>query len=262
MSHLLHHTDFLFQTKIGTYPLTTQCEMLVETGYQGITISGWSQELDSLSIVKDHGLYVAAIYVIYRPGLEAFVTNIFQTVEEGTRIELALDSGDNIQNNDKQMLKKLLRICEERNLDIALYPHVLYGMQTTKEAVELCEEFNHSRLGIVFNAYHWFATKELELEKRIDAVYPWLRQVNLSGSRFSPLGWGRVATIEPLDDGELDNLQIFGSLKRRGYNGRYGVLSWESMGGNVLGNLKRSHNFFREMEMYYEKYPNWSNKLA
>ncbi|WP_312971104.1 sugar phosphate isomerase/epimerase family protein [Acinetobacter gerneri] len=234
MSRALHHTDFLFQTKTGTYPLSTQCEMLVDAGYQGITVSGWSSELNSLSIVKEHGLYVAAVYAIFRPGLEEFVTNIFNTVEEGTRFELAFDSGDGIQKNDKDILKKLLKICDERNLDIALYPHLLYGMQTTSEAVKLCEEFNHPRLGIVFNAFHWFAGKELELDKRLDTAFPWLKQVNLSGSRFSPLGWGHVATIEPLDDGELDNFQIFGALEQRGYQGHYGVLSWKSMGGECF----------------------------
>ena len=35
---------------------------------------------------------------------------------------------------------------------------------------------------------------------------PWLMQVVLSGSALSPLGWGGVAAMEPLDRGELDNV--------------------------------------------------------
>lgn len=37
----LHHMDFIFQTKLGTYPLAAQCEMLAELGYQGLTVSAW-----------------------------------------------------------------------------------------------------------------------------------------------------------------------------------------------------------------------------
>jgi hypothetical protein len=40
-----------------------------------------------------------------------------------------------------------------------------------------------------------------------------LKQVSLAGSRRSPLGFGGVATIEPLDGGELDNFVILAKLK-------------------------------------------------
>jgi sugar phosphate isomerase/epimerase len=251
--------DFIFQTKLGTYPLATQCEMLAETGYQGITVSAWSQELAQLTQVKaDHGLDVAGLYLIYRPGLEAFVTGIFESLEGCTTIELALHSGETVTDADRRMLAQLLPICERRGIEIALYPHVRYGMQTTSQAAALCREFDHPRLGIVFNGYHWFATQEKALEERLDAVWPWLRKVNLAGCRLSPLGWGGVATIEPLDEGEMDNFVLLGALARRGYAGRFGVLAWESMGGDVYGNLVRSQVAFRGMEKRLAAHPQWS----
>lgn len=36
------------------------------------------------------------------------------------------------------MLERLLTICERRGINIVLYPHIRYGMQTTSEAVALC----------------------------------------------------------------------------------------------------------------------------
>ncbi|PSJ44700.1 xylose isomerase [Zobellella endophytica] len=259
MTRPLHHMDFIFQTKLGSYPLAAQCEMLAELGYQGLTVSAWSKELKSLPLVKPQwGLDVGAIYLIYREGLESFVTNIFESVEGCTRIELALHSGDEVRDADRRMLERILPICERRGIDIALYPHVRYGMQTTSEAVSLCQEFDHSHLGIVFNGYHWFATQEQQLEQRLDAVWSWLRQVNIAGCRLSPLGWGGAATIEPLDEGELDNFVLLGALERRGYNGRYGVLGWESMGGDVYNNLQRSHDAFRSMEQRLAAHPDWA----
>ncbi|WP_027350479.1 sugar phosphate isomerase/epimerase family protein [Halotalea alkalilenta] len=259
MNHPLHHMDFIFQTKLGTYPLAVQCEMLAELGYQGITVSAWSKELDQLPRVKAQwGLDVGALYLIHRPGLESFVTGIFESLEGCTSIELALHSGDKVEDGDRRMLERLLPIAERRGIDIALYPHVRYGMQTTSEAVELCRYFDHPRLGIVFNGYHWYATQEGALEQRLDALWPWLRQVNIAGCRMSPLGWGGVATIEPLDEGEMDNFVLLGALSRRGFAGRYGVMGWESMGGDVYGNLVRSMSAFRSMERRLVAHPDWA----
>lgn len=152
MSRPLHHMDFIFQTKLGTYPLVVQCEMLAELGYQGLTVSAWSKELKSLPQVKPQwGLDVGSIYLIYRQGLESFVTNIFESIEGTQSIELALHSGERVQDADRRMLEQLLPIAERRGIDIALYPHIRYGMQTTSEAVALCQEFDHLNLGIVFN---------------------------------------------------------------------------------------------------------------
>lgn len=263
MNRALHHMDFIFQTQMGTYPLAAQCEMLAQTGYQGITVSAWSKELDQLPRIKPTwGIEVGAIYLIYRRGLEAFVTSVVQSIEDCPTIELALHSGDTVTQDDLRMLERLLLIAERRRITIVLYPHIRYGMQTTTQAVELCQRFDHPNLGIVFNGYHWYANQEQQLEQRLDALLPWLRQVNLAGCRLSPLGWAGAATIEPLDEGEMDNFVLLGALERRGFTGRYGVLGWESMGGDVYGNLQRSQAAFRSMEERYARNPEWSVMTA
>jgi sugar phosphate isomerase/epimerase len=259
MKHPVHAMDFIFQTKLGTYPLAAQCEMLTELGYQGLTASWWSPELDALPQVRERwGLDVGAVYAIYRPGLESRLLNLFETLEGCDTVELALHAGESVTDADRRMIARLLPICERRDLRIALYPHVRYGMQTTTEAVALCEEFSHSRLGIVFNGYHWYATQEKALEQRLDAVWPWLMQVNIAGCRLSPLGWGGAATIEPLDEGEMDNFVMLGALERRGYTGHIAFLGWESMGGDVYGNLRRSLTAFRSMEERLARKPQWA----
>lgn len=259
MKRSLHHLDFIFQTRQGVYPLATQCEMLAEIGYQGITVSSWSKELRDLPSVKSRfGLKVMSSYLIYRRGLEKYVLDIFERIEACPVIELALHSGQTVTDADRRIIELVLPIAERRGIEISLYPHIRYGMETTSQSVALCEEFNHDHLGIVFNAYHWFAGQEMALENRLDAMWPWLRQVNLAGARFSPQGWGGVATIEPLDDGEMDNFFLMGALERRGYRGSFGVLGWEGMGGNVYGSLQRSMNAFRSMEDRLERHPHWS----
>ena len=110
----------------------------------------------------------------------------------------------------------------------------------------------------MFNGYHWYANQEKALEQRLDALWPLLRQVNIAGCRLSPLSWGGAATIWPLDEGEMDNFVLLGALDRRGYTGHIGVLGWESTGGEVYGNLRRSEQTFRSMERRLAAHPGWA----
>ena len=96
------------------------------------------------------------------------------------------------------------------------------------------------------------------MEERLDELWPWLQHVNIAGTRRSPLGWGGLATIEPLDEGEMDNFVLLGALERRGFTGRVGVLGWQSMGGDVYGNLRRSATAFRSMEQRLAAHPEWA----
>ena len=262
MQHAIHAMDFIFQTHMGTYSLQSQCEMLSELGYQGLGVSAWSRELDQLGQVRPSwGLEVGGVYAIYRPGLEGRLVQLVERLEGCTQLQLALHSGDEVSEADYRLLESLLPICERQGIEIALYPHVRYGMQTTSEAVALCQRFQHPRLGILFNGYHWYAAQEGELQTRLDALWPWLKAVIIAGASMSPLGWGGVATIEPLDSGEVDNFVMLGALRERGYTGNIAFLGWEGMGGDVYNNLRRSRDAFRAMEQRYATNPSWARML-
>jgi sugar phosphate isomerase/epimerase len=253
--------DFHFQTSMGVYSLDAQCEMLAELGYAGLCVSAWSPELDKLAQVKPrHGIEVNGVYVIFQSGgNDAQMHRLVESIEGCSTIELALRSGEGIQDGDLHMLEALLPVCERRGINIALYPHVKYGMQTTTEALSLCRRFSHPRLGIAFNGYHWYAMREGHLARRLTDAAPFLKLVNIAGCRFSPLGWGSVATIEPLDEGEMDNFVLLGQLQRTGYAGPIGFLGWsEGMGGDVYGNLDRSVTAFRSMEQRLVDHPSWA----
>jgi hypothetical protein len=56
----------------------------------------------------------------------------------------------------------------------------------------------------------------------------------------------------------MDNFVLLGALERRGFDGRVGVLGWESMGGDVYGNLRRSMTAFRSMEQRLAAHPEWA----
>lgn len=95
MRHALHHMDFIFQTKLGTYPLATQCEMLAELGYDGITVSAWggtpSTDLSQWPAVSArNGLELSALHTVLHEGRnDAVLRNIIEQVEGVPLIELA-----------------------------------------------------------------------------------------------------------------------------------------------------------------------------
>jgi sugar phosphate isomerase/epimerase len=264
MAHSIHALDSFFYSSMGVYAFQTQCEMLAELGYDGITVAAWGgttlTDLTLLPGVRDtHGLKVEGLYLVLHEGRnDALVRRIIETVEGVELIELAIQTSVNGTPAILRVIESLLPIAERRGLRIALYPHLHHVTQTTTQVVQMCEHFSHSALGASFNAYHWYASQEGQLEARLDAMKPWLMQVVTSGSALSQLGWGGVATMEPVDRGEIDNFALIAALDRVGYSGSIGVLGWD-YGGDIYLKLERCLTTLRDIERRLERHPAWAN---
>jgi sugar phosphate isomerase/epimerase len=258
MTHPIHALDSFFYTSMGVYSFHSQCEMLADLGYDGITVSIWGgQPLTDLSLLPTvkarHGLNVAALYMVLHEGRnDTLLQRIVEEVQGVELIELAVQTSINGEDAIKRSIATLLPIAERRGLRIALYPHLRHITHSTSQVIALCEYFGHPRLGASFNGYHWFAGQEGKLEERLAAIRPWLMQVVLSGGALSPLGWGGVATMEPPDRGELDNYTIVAALDRIGYAGSIGLLGWD-YGGDVYLKLRRSLIAMRGIDERLEK---------
>jgi sugar phosphate isomerase/epimerase len=143
-----------------------------------------------------------------------------------SEVAFLYNTGDGIA---EKWLEKALKICERRNIDILLYTHLSFWLERHEDAVRLCRRLNHPHLGIVFCGYHWYAVDGTNLTGILKEAAPYLKQANLSGSRRNPHGFGNVATIEPLDEGELDNFALLGQLKKIGFQGMFGFRSEHSV---------------------------------
>lgn len=264
MTHSIHALDSFFYSSMGVYAFQTQCEMLAELGYDGITVSAWGgtplTDLTLLSGVEaKHGLKVEGLYLVLHEGRnDLLLRRIIESVEGMELIELAVQTSVNGNAAILRFIESLLPIAEQRGLRIALYPHLHHVTQTTTQVVEICEHFNHPRLGASFNAYHWYASQEGHLQQRLDAMKPWLMQVVTSGSALSQLGWGGVATMEPVDRGEMDNFALLAALDRIGYTGSIGVLGWD-YGGDIYLKLQRCLVTLRGMGLRLENHRRWAD---
>ena len=257
-THAIHALDSFFYTSMGVYAFESQCEMLAELGYDGITVSAWggtpSTDLSQLPAVRArHGLEVSALYTVLHEGRnDTVLRNIIEQVEGVPLIELAVQTSLNGRGAILDFIASILPVAERRGLRIALYPHLRHVTQTTSEVVSLCQHFDHPLLGASFNGYHWYASQEGQLDQCLAAMRPWLMQVVLSGSALSPLGWGGVATMEPLDCGELDNVEVLAALERVGYTGSLGILGWDYC-GDVYSKLQRCLSTLRGMDQRLQR---------
>jgi sugar phosphate isomerase/epimerase len=278
--HQLYALDFAFYSSSGVYDFEAQCQIMKQIGYDGLHVSAWDgTRWDSVRQIVGakarHGIEVSGIYIVLdlRHGADDLrnsgILRLLETLNECSTVNLSIrGAGKGIQAGGVEgyapvadWLRDALEICARRGIDLLLYPHIGFWMDRHSVAVRLARTLNHPRLGIVFTGFHWYAQEGGNPLPVLRDVLPYLRQVHLSGSRRSPLGFGQVATIEPLDSGECDNLALIGLLKRLGYTGPIGYLGWEE-GGNPYNKLKRSYDALVEMISLAQQNPSWCSHLG
>lgn len=276
MTTPLYAMDTSFFSSIGVYEFDARCEMLRELGYDATYLTLWNEaawaDVAQLPTVRERfGLDVAAVYVILDPALgpddpaSRRIAELVETLEGCRTIEVSIRSSDPaLAPSDRagdeaarRSLTPLLERAERRGITIALYPHIRFWLERIEDAVRLCRMIDHPRLGAVFCGYHWFAADGQRLGERIAEAAPYLTLANLCGSRRFDNGSGMPATIEPLDEGELDNFALLGMLKGAGFDGPIGVQGF-AVGGDVYARLRRSLAAFRDMERRLAEHPEWA----
>jgi sugar phosphate isomerase/epimerase len=151
----------------------------------------------------------------------------------------------------------MVEAASARQIRLALYPHAGAWLERTADAVRLCQKMDAPLVRAMFTAYHWYAVAGQDLRESIDSVAPYLTSVNVCGSRRVK-GWVMPATIEPLDDGELDTFVVLSELKRIGYQGYVGLQGY-SAGGDAYAKFRRSLTGLRDIERRIEAHPRWAD---
>lgn len=276
MAYQIFAMDTSFYHALGAYAFDARCEMLQELGYDATYLTLWSedawQDVPRLRHVQErYGLHVAGVYVtidIAAPDDHegnGRIVRLVETLEGCTNVEIALRSGDaRLKSSDPagdvpaaRWLRRLLAAAEPRGITLSLYPHSSYWLERLEDAVRLCRQLDHPRLGAVFAGFHWYAVDGKHLPERLEEAAPFLRSANICGSRRRPGGTGLPPTIEPLDEGELDNFALLGLLRAAGYRGMVGIQGY-SVGGDVYAKLKRSLAAFRHLERRLDRHPDWA----
>lgn len=279
MEQKYYAMDFAFYSSMGVYDFEDCCEITREVGYDAMLLSvwdgrNWAQAEKLASMKVRFGIEPAGVYVVLNlaqgeddPRNSGILT-MLETMPEGSTVQLAIrtaapDLRPSAPEGDAPVaawLQRALAIAARRRIQILLYNHLSFWVEKFGDAIRMCAMLAHPNLGVVFCGYHWYALEGAGLAPLITQALPYLKQVNLSGSRRSPLGFGQVATIEPLDTGEMDNFAVIALLHRLGYAGMLGYLGWDE-GGDPYCKLERSLRALKSMRERAEQHPRWARHI-
>lgn len=254
--------DTFFYTSLGSYNLYARCQMLNELGYDGTYLTVWNADAEAdihnlAEASSQHKLTVHGVYFMLNIADEHSVQRTLALIEQvplPTTIELAVyvDSPNRHQRDAHydhllvRYLPHILAIAERHNHHIALYPHINFWLETMDDAIRICSQYAHPRLGIAFPAFHWYATGNRALQQTLATVAPWLKSANICGTRILPQGGDLPASIELIDSGELDVFAVLCHLKAVGYTGAIGLQGY-GIGGDVYHNLRKSIHSYRDL---------------
>lgn len=271
--------DFAFFNSAGVYSFADRCEITKTACYDAIQTviwdgMSWEEGLALSSVKSRYGLDVSGVYTVLDLSLgeqdprNSGLLKLVETLPEGATLEIAVKSaGSGIPRSDSRgddrvirWLNHALAKAELHGVQISLYIHLQFWLETHGDAIRLCEAVNHPNLGLTFSSLQWYAADGRNLGPLLRRAMPWIRRVNLSGSRQSPLGFFQVATIEPLDTGELDNFAMVATLSRLGYTGYLGYNGWHE-GGDPYVKLERSLRALKDIRRRVDEHPHWGAHL-
>lgn len=123
------------------------------------------------------------------------------------------------------VLRALLAKADAAGVEIALYPHHGFWMETAGDAKRLCERIKHPRLGICFNLCHFLRNHvETDPTKDMRACVPYLFAVTINGAKGTGNDWSEL--IQPLDNGDFDLKTFLQSLDDIGFRGPVGLQAY------------------------------------
>jgi sugar phosphate isomerase/epimerase len=264
---------------MGVYRFEDRCEITRAVGYDAMLLAlwdgrNWAQAAELATMKTRFGVDPAGVYVVLdlaRSEAEprnSGIQTMLETMPAGSTVQLAVrNAAPDMRPSDPAgdlpvaaWLAQALEVAERRRIQILIYHHLAYWAERVGDAIRLCETLAHPNLGIVFSGFHWYAVDGTGLAPLLTRALPYLRQVNLSGCRRSSLGFGQVATIEPLDAGEMDNFAVVALLHRLGYAGMLGYLGWDE-GGDAYHKLERSLRALKDMRGRAERHPHWASHI-
>ena len=107
-------------------------------------------------------------------------------------------------------------------VELALYPHSGFWLETSEDALRLLGQLQHPRLGLCFNLCHFLKGHEgADPLPLLEAAGERLLAVTLNGADAAGEDWGTL--IRPLGEGDLDLGPLLDGLDGLGYRGPVGL---------------------------------------
>ncbi|HEX6810036.1 MAG TPA: TIM barrel protein [Planctomycetota bacterium] len=118
------------------------------------------------------------------------------------------------------VLKELLAHAHATGVEIALYPHHAFWLETVADAQRLCARIDDGMLGICFNLCHFLRTGG-PLEPSLASCRGRLLAVTVNGADVGGTDWRTL--IRPLGEGNFDLHGLLAALDAAGFDGPVGL---------------------------------------
>lgn len=118
-------------------------------------------------------------------------------------------------------LAALLADADATGVEIALYPHHDFWLETIDDALRLLQRIDHQRLGVCFNLCHFLRSGNTDAAPVLARCGRRLFAVTVNGADVSGRDWRRL--IRPLGEGDFDLRKLLGTLAAIGFDGPVGL---------------------------------------
>lgn len=271
----IYAMDTFFVTSVASYSLNSRCQILSELGYDGTHLTIWDAHTATtipqfVTSAQQHKLAVSGVYFmldITNPTAAQTTIAQIASIPVATTIEVAMladGMGQHMSNprydaHAVTYLRQICAIASQHGHQVVLYPHVSFWLETTTDALRICHAVDHPALGISFNAYHWYAMGNRDIHATLTSIAPHLKAANICGSRINPPGSPRPATIELIDQGELDLFVVLCAIRQAGYSGAIGLQGF-GIGGDVYSKLRHSRQVYRDLHHRVALRSHWADR--
>ena len=242
---------YVFQNGVHFPSDQKAAETLKELGYSGIGSAKLPGLEKRLETYHQHGLRIHSLYVgaVLNKGKAADpdpnLLHAMNRLDEGSVVEFWL-RGDAPDEEIIPYLRKLAVEAHRRKQKVVLYPHTGFLVDTFGDAVRLARKVKHPNLGAMFNLCHFLKVEPgADLRKTIESGKDVLMQVSTSGADGDGKSWNTL--IQPLDQGNVDQIAFFTILKEVGFTGKVGLQCY-GIKGDARVNLQKSIAAWKKIE--------------
>lgn len=121
-----------------------------------------------------------------------------------------------------RVLTDLLRQADATGVEIALYPHHGFWLETSEDALRLCKRIQNRRLGICFNLCHFLrGHTEHDPSAILSRCRDHLLAITINGADVDGNNWPSL--IQPLGQGDWDLRGFLDTLDQIGFGGPIGL---------------------------------------
>lgn len=176
----------------------SQVKFVKENGFDGIEIGSEESFTELFNAIEKYKFKCSSFYVKLRVEDEhldpVLVSAIKRLKGSGAVISPSIvrtikKTGSPSEEEDESVVKllhELSMLCTESKLQVAIYPHWSFYVETTTHALSLVKKVNRKNVGLGFNLCHWLATtgeqERKNLNSQLKSIRPYLKMMSINGA--------------------------------------------------------------------------------